>query len=817
MAFDPTPAAPPITRKQVPPPHDPSPSQLNEGRSRDYFGTLSSGQGYRDQLRDDQRPGSSRSASTEPDPGRAATETTASPHILYQDKSRYNKENEPPTSISAALSPYTAPIQEDNENFQPKGGDSRNIYQNDGFRLQEAPKSKKASLRRSKDAKLPASLVDTSPKNEQVEAPETPSTGSPNSGINPFDDPKRREGGRSAVTNRPARSDSLAGAARKAKAPTPDMQTPNATSTQVQTKLERHTSVTSVPSSFADAQESLSRNDSVSKAMESPPEEGSPEAPPPRATARRNKPLAYEDFVASRLPPAPPATAPLERHKKNESSSTLPGSEAKSDDVAPPPALHSALPKQSMDTPFSMEEEMARIMRGDPTRSKQSSEASGPSMLRKMSNAVKHGRSFSDRAVGTAGKSPANGSLEISSPMTISSPLWASPGGKDTNEQLAAQLKRAQQRIAELESEVHRFEEKVNSSTEIKAANNELREKRTTMVVLDTQRELVVRELEAMTEHLTKAKDSNQPLDVKTLKSDILKDFAESLQKLKDSLSSQIEDLMRKRNELQEEISNLIQMKDKGFQEYEALSNKNAQLQEMNNQILHNIQDMYKSNRGVNGSAPTTNGLGIYHPGARVETQGLTEIRNLNLVNTDSSMPNLLQETEADSATLLSVPKVINIRKEGQAKKFNWRKGGEKMAKNVTKGIKGAFGEKGTPLKEGEIPYIIGMPYSQMQAQAAPGSDQGSLGSRQGLDPNRSGSSFGFFSNQKPGGLKTGGLGSMKDSSSTNLATDGSGKLWRSFGTWVWMLTMDKYSLDQNSPTAANLRSESFLVLSANA
>ena len=236
-----------------------------------------------------------------------------------------------------------------------------------------------------------------------------------------------------------------------------------------------------------------------------------------------------------------------------------------------------------------------------------------------------------------------------------------------------------------MESEVKRYEEKVNSSAEIKAANNELREKRTTMVVLDTQREMVVRELEVMTEHLTRAKDSSQPLDLNSLKSGVLKDFAESLQKLKDQMSAQIEDLMHKRNQLTEEIGNLIQMKDKGFQEYESLSNKNAQLLQMNGQILQNIQEMYRTNRAPNGSAAAPNGLGIYHPGA----PGTADIRDLNLASADSSMANLM-ESKAEPVTVVAAPTVVDVRK-GQAKKFDWRKGGEKMAKNVTKGLKGAF------------------------------------------------------------------------------------------------------------------------------
>lgn len=428
-----------------------------------------------------------------------------------------------------------------------------------------------------------------------------------------------------------------------------------------------------------------------------------------------------------------------------------------------------------------MEEEMGRILRGEKRESHQNGNDVPASVLRRVSNAMKHGhgRSFSDRGLSSAGKSsqsPQNGSFDISSPMTVGSPAISSPTSKDPMEQLRAVNRRTNQRVAELEAENQALREHINSSDEIKAASTELRQKRDTIVVLDAQREMVVAELESMTAHLKRAKDSSQPLDLGALKTDILKDFAESLQKLKDQLSSQIEDLMHKRNELTEEIGTLIQMKDKGFQEYESLSGRNNQLIEMNNQLVHNIQETYKANR-VPNALPSTNGLGIYHPGAKPETPGHSELRNLNLVSTDSSMPNLLQETEAEPATILTAPQVVDIRK-GQPKKFNWRKGGEKMAKNVTKGLKGAF-VVDKPIDRNQIgmPYTdIGVPYNATH-QASAGSEQSSLYSKQTVDK-RDAAGFGFFG-PKSGGLKAGGMGSMKNGSSTNLSTyaDPSGEL----------------------------------------
>ena len=755
MAFDPNPVAPPpaIQRKEVPRVADVSPPEQNESRNRDYFGGQRS---HRDVLREE-RPGSSRDASAERQPDRSGNQAKPSPHIWYQEKGRQQKKRETsgtntPSSGSAVASPSLANVPENGDRTIPQQlrSTSGTPSQSEGFKLQEVPRSAKERSRSGSKAegRSPANVSPLETESQSSRLVESPS-----SDINPFDDPKHKEpyGATYPPTKqaeRPTRGDSLNPATRKTKTATPDLSTPT-----TMTAHDRKASTSSVPSLFADAQSTLSRDNSRSKAVGSPPTgRTSLDAPPPRASSRpsaANRAVAEGEFTAPRAPPPPPAASIGHRVQESLGAS----------DVVPSPAMYSALPPaQSMDTPFSMEEEMARIMRGDSKRS------DGPptSMMRKVSNAVKHGRSFSDRGLHSAGKSSSsNGIPDISSPITISSPLLYSPTSKDSSEQLAVQLKRAQQRIAELESEVNRLEEKVDSSAEIKAANNELREKRTTMVVLDTQREMVVRELEVMTEHLTRAKDSGQPLDLNSLKTGVLKDFAEALQRLKDQMSAQIEDLMHKRNQLTEEIGNLIQMKDKGFQEYESLSNKNAQLLQMNNQIVQNIQEMYRTNRAPNGTAPTANGLGIYHPGA----PGTADIRDLNLAGADGSMPNLL-ESKMEPVTIVAAPTVVDVRK-GQAKKFDWRKGGEKMAKNVTKGLKGAFASERRKDGEGGI-YNIGMPYDATK-QAVGGSDQSSLHSRQGLEANRAGpAAFGLFG-QKNGTLKP-GVGGMKGDSSGNLA-----------------------------------------------
>ena len=187
-----------------------------------------------------------------------------------------------------------------------------------------------------------------------------------------------------------------------------------------------------------------------------------------------------------------------------------------------------------------MDEDFARLL------GSQEKEERDGGVFRRVSNAVhKHGRSLSERGSVTSRghkKWPTNGSIEISSP-TI-----ASPDSREDGATLRNELRRTQQRVAELEAEKNGLQESMHSAADIRQANTVLREKRNTMAVLDTQREMVIRELEIMTEHLKHAKASNGSMDINQLKSEILKDFANSLQKLKDQLGGQIEDLIVKRS-----------------------------------------------------------------------------------------------------------------------------------------------------------------------------------------------------------------------------------------------------------------------------
>nr|POE94633.1 isoform 3 of n-chimaerin [Quercus suber] len=798
MVLDNTPIASPasnaLARKQLPSTSRESSPQVAQAQNenklpRDYFGRLSAKPPLRDAAREDIRAEPYTSAGAEREPSRAPP-AKSSPHILYQDKSRQTSkrdtsESNTPVTGSSAASPAIPSYQEPKPDrstplrVNNASGASASPSQDDAFRLQEVPPSKKAASRTSstKDAKSPmlGATESSAQERNETEAAASPSSVASNDDVNPFNDPKRRDGTASSATHphapipkqadRPARGDSLNAAAHRSTASTAEPLTP---STMLSSDHERtdSTATSTYPIYFSDAQSTLS---SVRTSIEQPP---------PRSVSRPgasapSRSVTNGDFVAPRQPPLPPGPPERPHHRTHESISTMQSYDDRLDTLSP--AIRSAgLPKHSAAGSFSMEEEMARILNGDKQPSTHARDDGGStSVLRRVSNAVKHGRSFSDRGLASPNRksqsvSPHASQIEISSPMHLPNSTATSPPSQNVLDQLRAQLKRAHQRIADLESEKTGLEEKVNNSDEIEAASNELREKRNTMVVLDTQREMVVAELESMTLHLQKAKDSNRPLDLNALKSDVSREFAESLQKIKDQMSHQIEDLMHKRSELTNEIGQLIQMKDKGFQEYESVSAKNAQLQQMNNELVHSIQETYKSNRGAAGGA-SAQGLGIYSSDMSVGTPtSISEGRHPSIANTDASISHILHGDNAEPATVLTAPQMVNIRK-GQPKKFNWRKGGEKMAKNVTKGLKGAFVGDGKSERDLKSPYgEIGLPYNQMHQQAPPGSDPSTLnGNKMGADKN---AAYALFA-QKNGASKIGGPGAMKDGSNTNLVT----------------------------------------------
>ncbi|RMZ79966.1 hypothetical protein DV738_g3085, partial [Chaetothyriales sp. CBS 135597] len=611
----------------------------------------------------------------------ALTDTSsakASPHIAYQDKGRQTGATAPATSAStSSVAVAPTPSINSTTTSASSGSATASPDTSDHFRLQDAPRSKRPARGSPSNRNSAVFLADPAPRigrpgkragdfDDDSSVPAAPRQSEDSSGSSDSPRPPQHP---QILAHLPKRGDSLDGARRS--------QGSTGTASSSQTIPRKELSSTAlIPAALSDLVPGSS-----------PP---GAKATPELGNDASSDVVKPAKFVDPRAPPPPPLGI---AHSRNVSASTLQSQVLRAGDLQISPSL----PRYSAGTDFAMDEELARILGSDGS--------SGPnqqgSFLRRVSNSVRHGRSYSDKPTGRLSKdrwprSPGAGP-GTSLAQEISSPTSASPENKEEIAWFRNELRRERQKLIDREKRIAELEAQLDSTAEIKQVNSELREKRSTMVVLDTQKEIVVRELEVLTDHIAAAKASEEPFDASKLTGTVLRDFAQSLDKLKNSFAPQIEDFIQRRNDLIDEIASLSQMKDKSLLEFEQLSSKNAQLAELNNQLVHQIQGLYKANSGATpelarpGPGSAVNGLGIYaHKDRSNLSLDSAAIRNAaaDLASLDSATT--LTAGEAESVTLFQAPQVVNIRKGGQPKKFDWRKG-QKVAKGVTKGLKGAF------------------------------------------------------------------------------------------------------------------------------
>ena len=471
--------------------------------------------------------------------------------------------------------------------------------------------------------------------------------------------------------------------------------------------------------------------------------------PPMRAKERPTFPSASnsESFVSPRAPPHPPMEP---YHKtRNESISTMQSEASRNGDNQPSPGILS----HTGTGEFSGDEDLARILSGD--------DQERASFLRRVSNSVRHARSYSDRGTRLTKepkwpKSPLNGAGTANVPQDISSPTTSSPEAREELAWFKNELRKERQKIVEKNQRISELETALNGKSAIKQMNNELKEKRSTMIVLDTQKEMVVRELEILTEHIAAAKQSKEPLDLRHLNNVVLLEFAQALEKLKQSFTPQIEQLIQTKTDLIEEVAGLGNLKDQSLQEFEQLSRKNAQLADLNNQLVHQIQGLYKANAVPSPDAvrQPPHGLGIYTHHLKDKSSHSIDSRDLqpSISNSVYSGSTAVLDQEPEPASVLNAPQVVNIRKGGQPKKFNWRRGGQSIAK-VSKGVKGAFTANDTGKTQREGSFTETVPYGALQPHEQPITV---LPGRLQQPNDYSQPGFGFFNNnnqklQRPG------------------------------------------------------------------
>lgn len=252
--------------------------------------------------------------------------------------------------------------------------------------------------------------------------------------------------------------------------------------------------------------------------------------------------------------------------------------------------------------------------------------------------------------------------LDISSPMSLHV--------HDDPAFLKRQLRTSEQRVAELERQF-------TNEKDLENLDEKLEAKRKTVSVLDTQTEIMIRQLEVLAGYVERAKETKQPIDARELEDSAIRDFVQKLDKLKLSMTAALEQLHTERDEILEEKNKAIADRDSARLEFEQLVSKNAQLADLNNDLTHQIQERFKNNSDARSPM---NGLGIYqqHKGASNHSVSLDN----SSINTGTTMV----VPEHEEPILEAGPTVINIRK-GQVKKFNWKKGSKAMAQKIGQGV----------------------------------------------------------------------------------------------------------------------------------
>ncbi|KAI1432802.1 rho GTPase activator Rga [Xylaria sp. CBS 124048] len=360
------------------------------------------------------------------------------------------------------------------------------------------------------------------------------------------------------------------------------------------------------------------------------------------------------------------------------------------------------LPRYNAGSDFSMDEDMARILGTD---------ENGSSIFRRVSNAVRPGRANSTESSAAPRTGHSRSASETTRPTLsprwpkspiaedpmnsashdIASPMTLSAG--DDPALLKRRLRTSEQRVAELERQF-------DNEKDLKSLSLKVEEKRKTVSVLDTQTEIMIRQLEVLAGYVEKAKETKKPVDPRDLEESAIKDFVQRLDKLKMSMVASIEQLHAERDQLMEERNKAISDRDRARVEFEQLVSKNAQLADLNNDITHQIQERFKNH---SDTRQLPNGLGIYN-----HNKGASN----NSVSLDTASihtgTTLIQEHE-DS--IVERPTVVKIEKKNFSK---WKKGSKAMAQNIAKGVNRTVVAFQQPERHPQAPAgeSIGLPYN---------------------------------------------------------------------------------------------------------
>ncbi|KAJ2902741.1 putative Rho-type GTPase-activating protein 4 [Zalerion maritima] len=598
---------------------------------------------------------------------RPVEKASATPHIAFQEKGRQpssDYESSAPPPPARRLSKVSTV---ESTNNQAKEKSSKG----EDFRLQEAPKSKRSP----KTDQSPPFRKDSLRNTSQTQIQTADKTGTPRSSQDsrPKDDENNRPSIDSASL--PPRIDSQKAISRK----------------ELPHSAGRNLNGKSV---------APPRQSSEDRAPQPPPTSGYQSL---HSRPGLSEQKLSDTYMQPRAPPAPPGGT----HAPKESVSST------NDPPSP------KLPRWSAGGDFSMDEDMARILGTDEGSS---------SILRRVSNAVRHGRTNSSESTIAAGRHTYTHARSVSETTKgAPSPRWPKTPGEDHNGHaqdisspislassddpafLKRQLRNSEQRVVELERQF-------KSEKDLKNLNKKLVEKRKTVSELDTQTELLVQQLEVLSGLVEKAKTNQQAIDLKELEDSAIKDFMQRLDKLKHRFSIEFEQMVAARDELEEQRNQAMSDRDRALVEFEQLSTKNAQLADLNNDLTHQIQERFKAQIVTDPRSPNGLGLGLI-------SQPRGNMPPIAVLPDNASYQTGTTVVSNDTEDTVLEPGLAAVKiGKGQVKKFNWKKGTSRTMQSVAKGVKGAVVAFQNQQQErgvhgGIDAQSIGMPYEATRVQ----------------------------------------------------------------------------------------------------
>lgn len=459
---------------------------------------------------------------------------------------------------------------------------------------------------------------------------------------------------------------------------------------------------------------------------------------------------------------------------------------------------------------FSMDEDISRILSGEdlaslnatisatsrdnesvvtPTTTNNNNHGSGnrSSIFKRMSDSMRHARSVSDRSsrskqqvhghmasassssalvmsgAGTSGALPKSPSSPVPTLGSIAHEL-SSPSAMTTSSMsddvawLKAELQRERSKNAEKEARIAELEKAVAASPSrgqnLSGSGGSRRTDIGSRVaeVVELYHKAALERLEQLRREA--ASGNTTPNEISEKAQEYLNEFSDDVEKVKETCREEVERLIQRRNDIMEEITEQEKQKQQCLQEFAQLSTKNAQLTDMNNEIVVQIRQLYKANSGNPGAAATAAAAqGVMSPPLAKQQHLFGKHPTEHIGAFEEGTVSTAEHGPA--VAVVQGPQVVNIRK-GQPKKFTWKRGGQNVAK-VTKGIRGAFTSR-----EGQIGGAAG-------AHNGPGNGINSQGQgthfvetpaysslpSNGVEPTvitaekQGGGGFGFFGNQK--------------------------------------------------------------------